>query len=185
MGVFSWRNGKARRDKPKDAEQQPLQEGKRGDITGMAAEARKKAIDSAIKNLKDANPKVRFSAAGKLEEIGDASAIDHLVKALNDEDWEVRKRAALTLGQVGDSSVVFPLIELLGEGNGEVLIYVQYSLSRILSACKDMDSIREFEKNLDDGLNMLAERLSPKKVPFEIVSLKSEVRNRKAVLENK
>lgn len=73
----------------------------------------KRAVETIIDNLKDFDPKIRWSAAAALGKINAPKAADVLIEALTDTDGFVRGAAALALGKLKSEKAVDPLIELL------------------------------------------------------------------------
>jgi HEAT repeat protein len=94
-------------------------------------------IDKWHKQLQDANPTRRLSAAGRLCRLGKlaVAAVPGLVGCLKDSNIHVRKMAALALGEIGEpvDTVVPALFDALSDPNAAVHRRAAVALMEIMT----------------------------------------------------
>jgi len=88
-------------------------------------------VDKFIKELKDKDSSVRYSAAYALGKIGNSRAVEPLISCLKDESSSVRSSAADALGKIGDSRAVKPLVACLKDQDPSVRYFAEDALGKI------------------------------------------------------
>ena len=81
--------------------------------------------------LKDANARVRRTAAWSLGQIGDKGSVDVVVGALSDADADVRARAVWALGQIGPKQAPKQLVAMLSDKDEHVRELTAWALYEI------------------------------------------------------
>lgn len=108
-------------------------------------------VDKLIKNLKDEDWSVRWSAAmalGKLK-LKNARAVEPLIVALKDENELVRGSAAEALGELKNARAVGPLIATLKDEKEATWALVKIgtpAVAPLIAALKDKTAARQWQR---------------------------------------
>ena len=92
------------------------------------AEFGEASLEKLMEIMDTAEGEIRRYATFALKKIGDPRVTDHFIEALSDEDWGVRKFAARSLGELGDLRAVEPLIAALDDEDWGVKLAAVRSL---------------------------------------------------------
>jgi HEAT repeat protein len=112
-------------------------------------------IDELIAELKDENYRVRYEAAYKLGETGNARAIEPLLKALGDfdradEDSKVNQAAGDALAMIGEAAIL-PLIKALDRDEQHPRDgWRRYWVTDTLGIIEDRRAVEPLIKALED-----------------------------------
>lgn len=96
---------------------------------GMNCESR--WLETLFRELRSAEPIMRYEAAHSCGEIADQAAVPHLLPLLSDDDIEVRTAAIVALGQIGGKEAKRALRGLLREDSEQVREAAEGALAQI------------------------------------------------------
>jgi hypothetical protein len=96
--------------------------------------------------LKNADPRIRRHAAGKLQELMDPRAVDGLISALGDTDAGIASIAAATLGSLRDPRAVEPLRAAANHAPEEVRVAATKALADIGQSPRSPKELRQARK---------------------------------------
>ena len=94
-----------------------------------------------LKELGNANPEMRYEAAGACGELGEEEAVPHLIKVINDPDIEVQLIAVQALGKIGSSEAKKSLEQCLDNPSETIRQAAEQALNE-LAAGEDPLSFR-------------------------------------------
>jgi len=97
------------------------------------AEFGEASLEKLMEIMDTAEGEIRRYATFALKKIGDPRVTDHFIEALSDEDWGVKLAAVRSLGDLGDERAIEPIKKARRKGDKDFKKAANKSLKKIQS----------------------------------------------------